>query len=332
MTELAVLPKYFGYWGIAIGLERLARCTVKPSIEGLRQELAQFINAAALLKSEFSDADFLVFAPDYASYSAGNVCLYKLAEDIASHGKSVAIVGSHKAPPNFQLPMISTRSAKHLARRGAWVVYPEIIYGNPINAVNIIRWVLNKPGLLGGDTTYHGSEHVFVYSDVYSPYVSNPIVGKLTKPTLDRTIFYPPPHDHPRSIKCFYVGKSTFKAGYFDTEDTVEITRHAPSKKELGKLFRSTKVLYCFDNSTALIYEALICGCPVVVIPDGSHRLADYEKLELGLEGISWGAEEEIKVDFDRSILERKLDALEKEYAQQLQKLFEYTKCHRTKR
>jgi hypothetical protein len=60
----------------------------------------------------------------------------------------------------------------------------------------------------------------------------------------------------------------------------------------LGKLFRASKVVYCFDNSSILIYEVLFCGCPVVVIPDGTQMKQDFEQLELGMDGIAWGDEQ----------------------------------------
>ena len=36
------------------------------------------------------------------------------------------------------------------------------------------------------------------------------------------------------------------------------------------------------------MYEAIACGCPVKIIPDGTQTWADYEKLEWGTTGIFW--------------------------------------------
>ena len=119
-------------------------------------------------------------------------------------------------------------------------------------------------------------------------------------PTIDEKLFYCDDWDlSKRSLECFYVGKSQWKEGVIDRSRAFEITRETPPKKELGKLFRASRVLYCFDNSTILAYEAILCGCPVVVIPDGTQTRENYESLELGMDGIAWGLEEldRVKVD-----------------------------------
>ena len=237
---------------------------------------------------------YVIVAPNFVSNSAGIYCLYKLCQDLRKKGFPTAIYGSRHTPNTLDAPLISELHMKQLQEQhnnDMWVIYPETVMGNPLNFKNVARWVLNRPGILGGDEVYHLDEKIFVYSDVYMPYVKNTVQGKLCMPTFDSTIFYPPKQKNigeERGLACYYVGKSTFKEGYFDTAETFEITRFNPAKQELGKLFRSAKVLYSFDNSTALIYEAIACGCPVQIIPDGTQTWDDYKKLEWGTTGIFW--------------------------------------------
>jgi hypothetical protein len=100
-----------------------------------------------------------------------------------------------------------------------------------------------------------------------------------------------------------------------------EITRNFPAKAELGKLLRAARVLYCFDNSTILAYEALLCGCPVVVIPDGTQSRQDYENLELGTDGIAWGIEEYRGEPVDVPGLRARYAQVKRDFRQQLWQL-----------
>lgn len=235
---------------------------------------------------------FVIVAPSFISNSAGIGCLYRLCDELRGRGFSAFMAGGRRGAAHLDAPIIDLVEAARLCHRGYAAVYPETIAGNPLGSPIVMRWVLNRPGLLGGDEVYDDDELVFCYSDVFRPYVRNRVAGKLYMPTIDEQIFHADEWDvSRRSLECFYVGKSTWKDGFVDRGKAFEITREAPAKPELGKLFRASRVLYCFDNSTILVYEALLCGCPVVVIPDGTQTREDYAGLELGVEGIAWGVE-----------------------------------------
>lgn len=264
---------------------------------------------------------YIVYAPSFIEASAGIRALYLLADQLNKRGHKTYITGSHKEAPHLDAPLIPMFLAQVYAKIfGFTAVYPETVTGNPIGARRVARWVLNKPGLIGGERVYDPKELVFSYSAVYSPYIENPILGTLYLPTIRKETFNSDGVDPktPRTLECFYVGKSTYKEGYFDRENTVEITKTSPSSKDLGNLFRASKVLYCFDNSSIIPFEAGLCGCPTVLIPDGTHTRADFETLELGMSGIAWGIEElpraqstvhlvgeayrKAEIDFDRQL------------------------------
>ncbi len=234
---------------------------------------------------------YIIWAPDYVTNSAGVKCLYILCDLLNQNGYSSYIAGSERTDPSLQAPLISMDEARKKVRQEGFVaVYAETALGNPLGATKVARWVLNKPGLLGGSFVYDSKEWVFTYSDVYKEHIKNSLAGKLYLPTIDQELFFNDGRPlEGRNLECFYVGKSTYKEGYFNKEVVFEITRQTPPRRELGKLFRASRVLYCFDNSSVLAYEAIMCGCPVVVIPDGSHVRSDYEKLELGMNGLAWG-------------------------------------------
>jgi len=234
------------------------------------------------------------------------------------------MTGGQQTARHLDAPLLDLVEAGALCQRGFTAIYPEVIAGNPLAAESVIRWVLNRPGLLAGDSVYSEHEHVFYYSEVFRPYIQNRIAGKLYMPTIDEAIFHSdasaPVH---RSLECFYVGKSVWKDGVIDRDRAIEITREFPPKAELGKLFRAARVLYCFDNSTILAYEALLCGCAVVIIPDGTQSWHDYEKLELGTDGIVWGLQEYRSQPVDVHALRARYADVKRDFHQQLQHMIQ---------
>jgi hypothetical protein len=160
---------------------------------------------------------------------------------------------------------------------------------------------------------------VFIYSELFRPYVTNKVLGRLFLPTIDLEMFSPPAPDSVRSMVCYYLGKTSFKAGFFDPKNCFEITRDSPKRSELPKLFRASKLLYSFDTCSALNHEAIACGCPVLLIPDGAQKKTDYDKAELGLNGMAWGLDEfqsELKVD--QALFQRQAKAIEARYPHDL--------------
>ena len=110
----------------------------------------------------------------------------------------------------LEAPLIPMYVAKGLAQTTpVRVVYPETVTGNPLGAKVVIRWVLNRPGLLAGDRVFDPKKIVFNYSSAYNRNIENPVAGMLYFPTIVESIFHTggrPLKD--RSLSCFYVGKA----------------------------------------------------------------------------------------------------------------------------
>jgi len=262
---------------------------------------------------------YILLSPPYVSNSAGIRSMYRWCDELNRRSFPSYIVGSDRTAPALNAPLIGWSDAKNLCKQGFIAIYQETVTGNPLHAHTVVRMVANRPGLLGGEEVYDESELVFYHAEPYVPYIRNRIAGKLYIPAIDESLFFCDNTDlSKRNLECFYVGKSQWKDGFFDRGNVFEITRDMPPKKELGKLLRASRVLYNFDNTTILTYEAILCGCPVVIIPDGTQTRADYERSELGMDGIAWGPEELNRVKVDVPGLRRRYEQVKREFIQQL--------------
>jgi GT2 family glycosyltransferase len=112
----------------------------------------------------------------------------------------------------------------------------------------------------------------------------------LCIPTIDTDIFFDT--QQPRDIDFLvYFGKHPPVRGY--PKKSI-ILRDRPKRQEdLGHLLRRCKKLINYDNFTILTFEATLCGCPVVLIPDQSKQKESLENNEFGLFGVAWGESKE---------------------------------------
>ena len=186
-------------------------------------------------------APYLIMAPEYQHKSAGVRALYRLKDEIIKRGYEAKIV------------------QKGFATNDDIVVYPEIVNGNPLGGKTVARWVLNYPGLLGGQKEYDPKELVFTWDKVYCD------GHVLTVPIIEDFFRN---EGLKRSGQCFWIGKGKRPdIENYNTDNWTEITYDWPAtREELAKLLNEKEVFYTYDNNTALISEAKACGCKVVII------------------------------------------------------------------
>lgn len=241
---------------------------------------------------------YIVSAP-YTRFSAGTKVLHLVCHALNSIGES-AFIASERTDPDLLTPVLTNQVVDHHFEQGRTpiVVYPEVVEGDPLYAPLVVRYILNFPGLLGGDHSYDPREICFGYSAALlegqaATYKNN----ILFLPASDPMIFTPPPAGTSREGSCFYAGKYRHIHG----GQLMEITRNSveihgllgdgprQTPEELADLFRKSQVFYCYEN-TALAIEAALCGCPVVMIPNEyfTHKIG----VELlGDDGVAWGTD-----------------------------------------
>ena len=249
---------------------------------------------------------YYICTPTYRRTSAGIRCLHLLCHYLnqAGYEAFVTFFEGGEVPhvnPNLMTPVLTDEViSRHTATRiQPIIVYPEVVPGNPLRGSVIIRYILNYPGLLGGDLRFASSELMYFYSKQFAAAFG---VGDqiLEIPVLDRTVFHPNPARERRGT-CFYAMKYQYdhhKQRVFGLPaDAIEITRDRPDSQtpqEIAELFRASEAFYCFEN-TALGSEAILCHCPTIMMPNPYLRKPEGLS-EAEWDGIAWGnADEEVE-------------------------------------
>lgn len=174
-------------------------------------------------------------------------------------------------------------------------IYPESIPGNPLGTKNIVRWILNTPGLLGGPITFK-NETIWSYS--------NQLAIQYEQLGNDRpeTLFIPAVEIHEiirqsklnkdeNGYDLLYAQKFRALDGIPEvkSENLIEITRfnkNSTSRKETLSLLGGARSLHVFENST-IITEAQLLGIPVIAYKNFGFEFL-IAKDELGEQGVSW--------------------------------------------
>jgi len=215
---------------------------------------------------------YYIHAPAYSYRSAGIRVLHYLAHALRLLGEEAYLVTEQLNPRlNTALLTPELREQHAAAELKPIVIYPEVVHGNPENSDLVVRYLLNRPGIVGGADDINPEEILYAYKKEFlPPGIEAP---QLFTPTSDLSLFQPPPAHTRRTGSLFFVSRAKPKLLTLDLlnqhpADALEVSHdHPRSPEELAKLFKSAEVLYAYEPS-ATCTEAMLCGCPVVYIPN----------------------------------------------------------------
>lgn len=214
---------------------------------------------------------YVVVTPPYYDSSNGVRVLHRLVHELRERGYKAYCT----AKPN---PLWNEKKVNpDDITQDFIVVYPEIFLGNPLGLHKIVRWALNKPGALDGTGREFKDGLQFSW---YKKYLDKPL---LTINTIEPELFTKGTNNQ---FDCFYVNKGRSKKRLPELEGLREIV-NLPSRKAYSDLLKQTRIVYTYDDDSQLIYEAMLCGCRVIVVPEKieldkkiyDKRYLEYNKL-----------------------------------------------------
>ena len=214
---------------------------------------------------------YYIVSPSYDRKSSGIRVMHQLCASLNKLGAEAYIrtpLRSHALHTPQLTPDIQN---EHLeAGLNPIAIYPEIVGSNPLDCNVVVRYILNRPGLLGERPNYSPDDLYWLHNAEVAEAVPHH-EGVLHMPAVDTSIFnnVDNPHDNNRQGACIYFGRYVEGAKAFPelTDRCTVITKDFPtSHEELAALFRRSTHVYCFEN-TSISMEARLCGCPVVQLP-----------------------------------------------------------------
>jgi hypothetical protein len=255
--------------------------------------------------------NFLIWAPEYSNNSGGIIALHKLADLIAKQGEN-SFIFSTKTIEGSSAKLVNHTSQFHnFTLENTMVVYPEIISGNPFNFKFVTRWLLNTPGVIGGDGIYGENDLVYKYLEYFKAPDESKVKGELR--TFDLKLDKFINREESRSGECFLVKKGIGKVLDKHKPDSLNLD-HYISDDYLVDIFNKKEYFISYDAITFHLQQAVLCGCIPVVIPDEGINREEYLKKSLANKyGIAYGFDDIERAKETAHLLKGYLESLEEE-------------------
>ncbi|MCK2084373.1 WavQ [Aeromonas sp. 3925] len=275
---------------------------------------------------------YVIFSPSYTPNAGGIVVLHKLCHIINECGGNAVLypwfpqfkitkkdmsgcvslmrntIGSlfrkYKTNVDFNTPV----HTGNVLSDNDIVIYPEIVFGNPLKATRVIRWLLNKPGYFTGDIYYGPGELYFKFDDglvddfaFYGSEISSSPLKVIHIPSV-----YNDNNIHSvRSGVAYSIRKGSDKPLIHHPKDAILID--GMDHAEIARVFKSVTCFISYDLYSAYSTFAVLCGCDSVVIPDDCLSKTEWYPDEKNRYGIAYGFDD---IDYARETRRLKLDVI----------------------
>lgn len=260
--------------------------------------------------------NYIIYAPSFNENSGGSIVLHRLCDLLNSIGEKAYLwkyygtkplldkkmpirslyiflrfllqkwFGEYKTNPLFNTPIAKK---KHL--HNSIVIYPEIVSKNPLNADNIVRWFLHKPGYHTGEINYGENELYFFYQDAFNDTSINAQSDNKLMVLYIRNDIYKQTNFAVREGSCYLIKKGKNKPFVHDIKNSICIDDL--SHQEISKIFNQTEYFISYDTHTMYSIYALMCGCKSIVIPDEDISKEIWQPIEEIRSGISYGFDDQ---------------------------------------
>jgi hypothetical protein len=270
---------------------------------------------------------YIIFAPSYLETDGGSIVLHKLCSLLNSLGidsylypnfetyeinkinffrtlilltKSMilGLIRPYKLNKSFNTKIFTNNL--DIITKYDIVIYPETTFGNPLNAKNVIRWLLHKPGFHTNKVYYGKGELLFKYGTGNNTYKYHE--SKLSEGYL-KIIYYPLEYYNrnylPTSRKgtAYCLRKGKHKKIQHDLTDSILIDGKSnsigKSHKEVSEIFKKVNIFISYDTYTAYSKFAALCGCISIVVPDENITKEEWNSREYDRYGIAYGFSED---------------------------------------
>jgi len=206
------------------------------------------------------------FMPSYElhHYNAAEIGLYAKAIYEASN------LANYRINETFRTPVLRPHDSSPPGD-DCIVIYPEIAFGNPLRARNVVRWLLHNPGHHTGKIYFGSGEFYYRYADYFTGDFKFPgsemadMTLRVQYSPFDLYRRRPDEPEQERTGTAYCIRKGKGRAMVHDTANSILID--GKSHKEVATIFKSVKRFISYDPQTHYSYLAVIAGCESVVVP-----------------------------------------------------------------
>jgi hypothetical protein len=220
------------------------------------------------------------YSRPYVEYSNGTKLGYRLISELNSLGYkayNVCHSGIGDNTPSYYKPnIIDLHTTAINPSSEDIVIYPEEISGNPLHAMNCVRYLLCSPmSITGKPIDYGPSDYILSYSRII-----NDTLPQLYILEDERPLYEELRKTQKEDAMVFYFGKTEMKNLSSQVSSVLTDSSSFPQKKSIitrlnpeshaqtMEMLAKAQFLISFDGLTNLNYEATLLGTPVILASD----------------------------------------------------------------
>lgn len=211
------------------------------------------------------------------------------------------------------------------------IIYGETVIGNPLKAAHVVRWIMNTPGVSGGDGVYQLTDHFFQYHPWFEVDKRYQIKGPLTAIDLDFQLSTYQNKNLPnRKGGAYIIRKGRDKRHDQHPSDFVcaDLLLEKMSDEEAADFFNSIETFISYDDMTFISVQAALCGCKSIIIPGESDRSLENLKKINRIKGVAYGFDDDEWVNATADQLRSDFEAQNAENLGTIKAFYEY--CEKT--
>ena len=212
------------------------------------------------------DYPYFIVAPNYRESSLGIQVLHRLCHMINERGGCAMMVGCD-VNPEWNTPSCNEQTFNELiASTEPWIaVYPEVVKGNPLKAPVIVRYMLNREGIINGNNIDAGDDDLFFwYREEFADKEPDPKILAIESYDLD--LFQD--DQLVKDVDLIYINRlpeSVIEYNKLPKNIKILSMENPLPLKDLATLLKRARVLYTYESSGTCLL-ANLCGCPVVAL------------------------------------------------------------------
>lgn len=144
------------------------------------------------------------------------------------------------------------------------VIYPDIVYGNPLGAKNVVRYLLYYYQYKNDPKAYDDTDIFVAFREEFNDNELNHDNFIMTIPYFDLE-YYKQTNFAKREGKCYIIRKGKDRDDLPSSLDGIIIDDLAEDDKI--KVFNESEYCISYDLQTAYSSLAALCGCKSVIVP-----------------------------------------------------------------
>lgn len=227
---------------------------------------ARLILVPAFPIKKLNNAGYKRFIVKYQFIAFYNYILYKITGKERISFEHVPYFFTHIKGCKLQLH-------PYFNKKKSIVIYPEVVFGNPLDAKNVVRWLLYKTKYKNLPGAYSKNDLFVAYRDVFNDTDLNPNNYVINQPYFNLNLYKRYNYGE-RKGKCYIIRKGAKRTDLPSSFDGPVIDK-LPEKEKV-KLFNECKYCYSYDTQTAYSSIAALCGCISIIIPEPGKSRKDY--------------------------------------------------------